>query len=327
MFDVISFGEAMCRLSTTEFERFEQATNLKMDAGGAEANVVVGTARLGLQSAWVSLLPENALGYSVRNKIRTAGVDTSMVKFVGRGRMGLYWVEFGANPRRTKVLYDRKDSAISRIIEGDIDWNRVMKTRVFHTSGITPALSDQCKKATFDAVKAAKGSGALVSFDVNYRNKLWTKEEAAETIRPLMEYIDILITTEEDTALVFDITGDSYEEVARKIYDEYKCPITAITIRENVTIWKNYWTAIAFDGNRVYRDKKYDLEIVDRFGGGDSFSAGFIYGYLSKGDVQEALRYGNAFSALKHSNRTDFNWSSLQEVENLLEQDSLRVER
>jgi 2-dehydro-3-deoxygluconokinase len=328
MFDVMTFGEGMLRLSTVNYERLEQSSDLKMDLGGAEVNVAVGVSRLGLSSSWVSLFPDNPLGYAARNKVRSAGVDTSYLKFSDKGRMGLYYVEFGANPRRTKVFYDREDSSISNITRNDFDFSAILKTRLFHVSGITPALSDTCAAATKEAIAAARQNKALISFDVNYRSKLWKRDKAREVLEPLMTDVDIMITTEEDTDVVFGIQGKDYEDVARKLHDKFGCSMVVITIRENISVWKNKWTALAYDGSRVYRDRTYDLEIVDRFGGGDSFSAGFIYGILEKkGDAGEALRYGNAFSALKHSNRTDFNWATLSEVENLLSQTTFRVER
>ncbi len=324
----MTFGEAMMRLSTTGFERFEQASDYKMELGGAEANVAVGAARLGLFASWISLLPENSIGFSARNKIRMTGVDTSWVKFSKKGRMGLYFVEFGANPRRTKVLYDRENSSIRNISLEDFNFQEILKTRLFHMSGITPALSTSCEKATKEAILAAKANGALVSFDVNYRHKLWTGSAAKTVLEPLMKHVDILITTEEDIEIVFGITGETFGDSARKLQKKFGFKVVVITVRENISVWKNLWTAIAFDGNEIYTDRKYKLEIVDRFGGGDSFTAGFIYGYLEKnGNVQEALKYGNAFSALKHTNPSDFSWASLEEVESLLIQKTLRVER
>lgn len=328
MFDVMTFGEGMLRLSTRDFERFEQASTCFMDFGGAEANVAVGVSRLGLTSSWISVLPNNKLGLSARNKLRTAGVDTSFVAYSPKGRMGLYFVEFGANPRRTTVLYDRKDSSISLMEQDDLDFSSILKTRAFHTTGITPALGRGCAMATKNAMKAAKENGAIVFFDVNYRQKLWSVQEARSTIEPLMEYVDVLITTEEDSNKVFGVAGSDYSEVASRLRDKFKFKVVAITIRGDQSVLRNTWTSIACDSAQQYTDKTYELELVDRFGAGDSFSAGFIYGYLTKkGNIAESLKIGNAFAALKHSNRTDFNWSSLEEVLSLLGDSSSRVER
>jgi len=328
MYDVMTFGEAMLRLSTMDFNRIEQADVLKADVGGGELNVAVGTSRLGLRSAWISILPDNPMGCLVQNKIRATGVDDSLIKFNSRGRMGLYFVEFGANPRRTKVIYDRKSSAISLIEDDDFNFKKLLDTKLFHVSGITPALSSGCRRATEAALAAAKENKSLVSFDVNYRARLWTEAQARECLTPLMKYVDILITTEEDTERVFKISGKDYRKVASKLQKKFGFKIVVITLRENISIWRNTWSAIAFDGQTFYDDKKYDLELVDRFGGGDSFSAGFIYGYLTGNrDVRRAVQYGNAFSSLKQTNPSDFPWATLDEVKSLINQKSLRVER
>lgn len=328
MYDVITFGEAMLRLSTPDYKRIEQTDIFNASIGGGELNVAVGTARLGLNSAWLSLLPDSPIGYLTRNKVLEAGVNTSLIKFSKKGRMGQYFVEFGASPRRTKVTYDRELSSISLIEEHDFNFKEIIKTKLFHVSGITPALSEGCKLATMSSIVAAKENGAIVSFDVNYRQKLWSEDEANKYIIPLMEYIDILITTEEDIQKVFKITGKDYYEVAEKLFKKFNFATVAITLREDISVWKNNWTAIAYDGNRFYDDKKYELELVDRFGAGDSFSAGFIYGYLTEDkDIETAVKYGNAFSALKHTNPTDFNWATLDEVKSLIGQKTLRVDR
>jgi 2-dehydro-3-deoxygluconokinase len=274
------------------------------------------------------VLPDSKLGLAARNKLRMAGVDTSFVKYSKNGRMGLYFVEFGANPRRTSVLYDRKDSSISLMKEEDLDFSSIIRARAFHATGITPALGSGCAAATKNAMKAAKENGATVFFDVNFRKKLWTAREARSSIEPLMDYVDVLITTEEDSNEVFGVAGSDYGEVAARLLDKFKVKVVAITIRGDVSVQRNTWTSIAVDSERRYRDRTYELELVDRFGAGDSFCAGFIYGYLTKaGDIAASLEIGNAFAALKHSNRTDFNWSSLDEVLGLLGSGSSRVER
>ena len=328
MYDVITFGEGMLRLSSPNFERIEQANAFNIVVGGGELNVAVGTSRLGLKSSWLSLLPESSIGRLALSKIRSTGVDTSLIKMSDKGRMGLYFVEFGASPRRTRVIYDRKDTSISLIDDEDFDFEKILKTRLFHISGITPALSANCKKATKDSIGYAKKNGALISFDINYREKLWSEEEAKKCLTPLMEYVDILITTEEDTERVFKITGDDYREVAKKLFKKFSFKVVVITLREDISVWKNNWTAIAYDGDSFYDDKNYEIEIVDRFGGGDSFSAGFIYGYLTfNRNIGIGVKYGNALSALKQTNFSDFSWSTLEEIEKFIDQKTLRVER
>lgn len=340
--DVVTFGEAMVRLSPPHFERLEQTHSLDVNIGGGELNVAVGVRRLGLESAWVSRLPENAIGRMLENRVRQFGVDTSRIVWAVKGRVGLYFVEFGAAPRPSSVLYDREHSAISAIQPGEVDWSRNFSgCRWFHTSGITPALSDSAAAVTREALQAAKASGLTVSYDLNYRGKLWSPEKARRVQEPLMEFVDVLITTEEDTRVVFGIegpahdehegfqkvSGESYQVPARRLQEKFKFKAVAITLRENPLVWRNTWTAIVYDGDKFYEDVKYDLEIVDRIGGGDSFSAGFIYGRLVHQSYAAALRYGNAFSALKHTMAGDFNWANLSEVERLLKGASLRVAR
>jgi 2-dehydro-3-deoxygluconokinase len=342
MVDVVTFGEAMIRLAPPRFERLEQTSSLDVQIGGGELNVAAGVSRLGLKSAWVSRLPKNALGRLLENRVRQAGVDTSHVVWAGDGRMGLYFVEFGAAPRASSVLYDRAHSAISAIRPREVDWQKVLDgAQWFHTSGITPALSDSAAQVTREALAAAKQAGLRVSYDLNYRSKLWSPEKAQAVQEPLMEYVDVLITTEEDTSVVFKIRAEgktdgkgftsvsaqSYQEVARRLQEKFKFQAVAITLRENPLVWRNTWTAIAYADGKFYDDVKYELEIVDRLGGGDSFSAGFIYGLLVKKSYEAAVRYGNAFSALKHTNPGDFNWATLAEVESLLKGASLRVAR
>ena len=342
MVDVVTFGEAMIRLVPPHFQRLEQTTSLDVQIGGGELNVAVGVARLGLKSAWVSRLPRNALGRLLENRVRQAGVDVSELIWTKDGRLGLYFVEFGAAPRPSSVLYDRAHSAISAIRPGEVDWKRVFTgAKWCHTSGITPALSDPAAAVTLEALQAAKQAGVTVSYDLNYRGKLWSADKAQAVQEPLMQYVDVLITTEEDSGVVFkikaegktdargftEVSAESYKEVARRLVDKFHFKAVAITLRENPLVWRNTWTAIAYADGKFYDDVKYDLEIVDRIGGGDSFSAGFIYGVLAKKTYEAGVRYGNAFSALKHTNPGDFNWSTLAEVENLLKGASLRVAR
>lgn len=341
MADVVTFGEAMIRLAPPHFQRIEQTSSLDIQVGGGELNVAVGVRRLGLNSSWVSRLPENTLGRLLANRARQSGVDLSSVIWTREGRVGLYFVEFGAAPRPSSVLYDRANSAISLIQPGEVDWKRVFAgCRWFHTSGITPALSDSAAAVTREALIAAHQAGVTVSYDLNYRGKLWNPAKARAVQEPLMEFVGVLITTEEDTKVVFGIessggeAGDfqkvsasAYQEVARKLHEKFKFKAVAITLRENPLVWRNTWTAIAYADGKFYDDVKYDLEIVDRIGGGDSFSAGFIYGYLAHQSYAAAVRYGNAFSALKHSTPGDFNWATLAEVEQLMKGASLRVAR
>ena len=327
MADVVTLGEAMLRLSPPNSHRLEQTTSFDAKVGGGEFNVAVGVARLGLRSAWVSKLPENPLGRMVRNKAREQGVDTSNIVWSKSGRVGIYFLEFGANPRASSVLYDRANSAVSTLEAGEVDWKKAFQgCKVFHVSGITPALSKSCAAATLEAVKAAKDAGAKVSFDVNYRKKLWTPEEANACLVPMMDFVDILLTTEEDTGVVFGIREKTYQDVAVKLDERFGFEVVAITLREDLSVLRNNWSAIAYSNKQFYESRKYECELVDRVGAGDSFTAGFIYGYLT-GDIQKGVDYGAAFSAIKHSIPGDYNWATLEEVENQLKGAGSRIQR
>jgi len=327
VFDVITFGETMIRLSPPNYRRLEQTNLLEVNVGGAELNVAIALSRLGLNVSWVSRLTDNPFGVMIRNKAREQGVDTSNILWTKDGRVGLYFLEFGASPRSSKVIYDRANSAISQIKPGEVDWEEVLRgAKWFHTSGITPALSTSAAQVTADALKIAKRADCKVSYDLNYRARLWTEEEARKCQEPFMEYIDILISTEEDIGRVLGIRAVNYQEVAKKLAEKFNFEVVCITIREDISVLRNRWTAIAYSVGKIYDDKTYDVEIVDRLGAGDSFSAGFIYGYIT-GDVEKGLKFGNAYAALKHSIPGDINWSTLQEVENQIKGAGLRISR
>ena len=328
MYDVVTFGEAMVRLSPPHFQRLEQSRSLDLNVGGAELNVAVGVTRFGMRSAWISKLPKNSLGYLIRDRAQEFGVDCSHLTWSEKGRAGLYFLEFGASPRASSVLYDREGSAISMVQPGEIDWGTIFgKSKHFHTSGITPALSASAAEVTVEALKAAKKAGCTVSYDLNYRKKLWTPADAKKIQEPLMADVDILITTEEDTNVVFGIKEEDYEAVAERLAQTFEFKIVAITLREDLSVWRNTWTAIAYHDGKIFSDRKYEVEIVDRVGAGDSFTAGFLYGWLKEGDVEKGVRYGNAFAALKHTFPGDFSWSTREEVEALLKGAGLRISR
>ena len=324
---MITFGEAMIRLSTPNFRRIEQAKSLDLQVGGAELNTAVAVSRLGHSASWISRLPDNPLGRLVANHAREAGVDTSHVMYSKDERLGLYFLEFGAAPRASSVIYDRKGSAIAAVQPGMVPWAKVFAgTKWFHVTGITPALSASSAAATREAMMAAKAAGVKTSMDLNYRVKLWTTTEAGKCLSDLMQYCDVLITTEEDVEKVFGITGSNYEEVAAKVADKFKLDIVAITLRENPLVWRNTWTGMAYQKGKVYKTRTYEVEIVDRLGAGDSFAAGLIHGLLG-GDVQNALDWGVATSAIKHSIPGDFAWVRPEEVEALLKGGGLRISR
>lgn len=336
--DLVTFGEAMVRLTPPAFQRLEQAHGFDAYVGGGELNVAVAAARLGVGSRWVSRVPENALGHMIANRAREQGVDVR-VEWTADDRAGLYFAELGAAPRPSSVLYDRAGSAMSRITPGSVDWPSVFDgARWFHVSGITPALSESAAKVTAESLVAAKKAGLTVSYDLNYRSKLWSAERARAVQEPLMRHVDVLMTTEEDTRVVFGIgaeakdsyervDAESYEQVARTLENRFDLRAVAITVRENPRVLLNTWSAIVVAGGAVHRAPRYEVEVVDRIGAGDAFSAGLIVSRLENREWDEAVRFATAASALKHSIPGDFCLVTRGEVEQLLRGASLRVSR
>ena len=327
--DLVTFGEAMVRLSPPSFRRLEQATTLDIHVGGSELNAAVAAARLGLKTSYVTRLTQNPLGRLINDRAREHGVDTSQIAWTSADRVGTYYVEFGASPRANSVIYDRAHSAIARIQPGEIDWEKALDgAKLFYTSGITPALSSSAAKSTLEAVDKARAAGALVCVDLNYRARLWTQAEAREVMTEIAKKTDILFATEEDTLRVFGIKEATYEDVARRLAETFNLQIVAITLRENPSVWRNHWTAIAYETatNTVHRAPTYDIEVVDRVGSGDSFVGGFLYGYLTDG-VSKGVRYGVGMSALKQTIPGDLCWATVEEVERVLDGGGLRIDR
>jgi 2-dehydro-3-deoxygluconokinase len=336
--DLVTFGEAMVRLTPPAFQRLDQAHSFDVHVGGGELNVAVAAARLGVTSRWVSRLPDNPLGRMIANRGREQGVDVD-VEWTADDRAGLYFAELGAAPRASSVLYDRAGSAISRIKPGSIDWASAFDgARWFHVSGITPALSESAAMVTGESLVAAKKAGLTVSYDLNYRSKLWSTEKARAVQEPLMEHVDVLITTEEDTRVVFGIGGDksdsydrvdaeSYAQVARTLEERFDLRAVAVTLRENPRVLLNTWSAIVVSEGNVHRAPRYEVEVVDRIGAGDAFSAGLIVSRLEDRGWEDALRFATATSALKHTIPGDFCLVTRSEVDQLLRGASLRVSR
>ena len=319
MFDIVAFGEAMVRMSPPDFKRLEQTTTLDLHIGGAELNVAVGASRLGLKSAWVSKLPDNPLGRMIANKARELGVDISQVIWQNEGRAGLYFLEFGASPRASSVLYDRENSSFSSIKPGELDWQNILKdAKCLHLTGITPAVSESAAAAAMEAIKTAKACGCKVSLDLNYRAKLWSRQKAGKTLSAMMDYVDILVTTRGDTRTILDIKAETDEAMAAILLERYPFEVVAVSYRRGDTAWQCIWSALAQTRDKTFRTRTFTIDIVDQVGRGDSFAAGFLSGYIPTGDVQKALDFGVAFAALKHSFPGDFNWSTRAEVETLL---------
>ena len=317
----------MVRLSPPNFRRLEQMNTLDVQIGGAELNTAAALARLGRSSAWVSRLTRNPLGRLIANRAREAGVGTEHLVWTEEDRIGVYFLEFGAAPRASSVLYDRKGSSIANIRAGMVPWPQVFAgVKWFHVTGITPALSSSAAEATREALQAARKASVRTSIDLNYRAKLWSEADAGRWMSEFMGLCDVLITTEEDIDRVFKIKGKDFEDSAAHVAKRFKLETVAITLRENPLVWKNSWTAMALRDGKVYRTRSYEVEIVDRLGAGDSFAAGFIHASLD-GDLQKALDWGVATSALKHSIPGDFAWVTREEVEGFLKGGGMRISR
>jgi 2-dehydro-3-deoxygluconokinase len=342
-YKVVSFGEIMLRLSTKGFTRFIQAQDFDVTYGGGEANVAVSLANYGMESCFVTKLPKHEIGQSAVNHLRRFGVNTDNI-VRGGNRIGIYFLETGASQRPSKVIYDRSDSAIAGIKKDDIDWKTVFdKCDWFHWTGITPAISKDSREVLTDACMIAKKMGVRISCDLNFRAKMWSEKEAQSVMIPLMEYVDVCIANEEDAEKSLGLKAEKtnvekgqidelgYFRVAQTLKQKYNFDSVAITLRESYSASNNGWSALLLDNkdcSAPYRSKKYEINIVDRVGGGDSFASGLIYGLLNKTNTKEALEFAVAASCLKHSIPGDFNLVSIDEVEKLMKSGgSGRVER
>ncbi|MFN2571341.1 MAG: PfkB family carbohydrate kinase [Gemmatimonadales bacterium] len=318
---LVTFGEAMVRLTPPALERVEQATRFDVHVGGAEMNVAVLAARLGLASRWVSRLPDNALGRMIGARATEHGVD-ARVEWTEDARAGLYFVELdAAAPRARNVLYDRAGSAISMVSPGSIDWvSAFAGARWYHVSGITPALSDGTALVTAESLVAAKHAGLTVSYDLNYRSKLWSAERARAVQEPLLGHVDVLITTEDDARLVFGIAAES-QEVARVLQRRFGLSAVAITLRDSTR------AAVVFADGEMHSAPCHEVTVVDRFGAGDAFCGGLIVSRLEQRGWDEAVRFGAATAALKHTIPGDFCLVTRDDVERLLRGMRTRVSR
>lgn len=330
----------MLRLSTPDFKRFVQADTFEVTYGGGEANVAAALCNYGLNGTFVTKIPNNPIGQSAINHLRRYGVDT---QFIARGgeRLGIYFLESGASMRASQVIYDRAHASISEVETSEFDFDKILDgASWFHTTGITPALSDKAAALTEAVLKAAKAKGIITSIDLNYRKKLWTKEKAREVMTKLCQHVDVCIGNEEDadTTLGFkakdtDVTKgelnlEGFKDVFKQMKDKFNFKYIASSLRESRSASDNGWSALVYDGTEFYHTKQYDVRIVDRVGSGDSFASGFIYGLVTGMAMPDAAEFGVAASALKHTIPGDFNHATLSEVKELMKGDSSgRVQR
>lgn len=326
---IITMGEIMLRLSTPGQSRFVQTDTFDINYGGGEANVAVSCANYGHDAYFVSKLPTHEIGQAAVNALRRYGVHTD---YIARGgnRVGIYYLETGASMRPSKVIYDRSGSSIAEAQVTDFDFDAIMEgADWFHWSGITPALSADSAACLLEACKAAKRHNVTVSCDLNYRKKLWTPEQARKVMRPLMEYVDVCIGNEEDADLCLgfkpeaDVEGGStnaegYKGIFKGMMDTFGFKYVVSTLRESFSATHNGWKAMIYNGEEFYESKRYDINpIIDRVGGGDSFSGGIIHGLLTLPTQADALEFAVAASALKHTIPGDFNMVSADEVKAL----------
>ena len=340
MAKIVTFGELMLRLAPNGYYRFFQNDQMQATFGGGEANVAVSLANYGMDASFVTKLPSHAIGQAAVNSLRALGVDTKDIVRGGE-RVGIYYLEKGASQRGSVCIYDRAYSAIQLATREDFDWDKIFDgADWFHFTGITPAIGGDLVNICLDACKAAKAKGVKISCDLNYRGKLWTREEARKAMTELCKYVDVCISNEEDAKDVFgieaentDIYGgklnkDGYKSVAKQLKDTFGFEKVAITLRSSISANDNDWAAMLYDGENYCFSKEYHLHIVDRVGGGDSFGGGLIYALLSGKDTQAAVEFAVAASALKHSIEGDYNRVSVSEVEKLAGGDaSGRVQR
>ena len=337
---IVTLGEIMLRLSTPGNYRFIQSDRFDVVYGGGEANVAVSCANYGHDAYYVTKLPKHEIGQSAVNALRRYGVKTDYI-VRGGDRVGIYYLETGASMRPSKVIYDRAHSAIAEAEPEEFDFDTIMEgADWFHWSGITPAISDKAAELTRLACEAAKRHGVTVSVDLNFRKKLWTKEKAQSVMRPLMKYVDVCIGNEEDAELCLGFKPDAdiekgktdaegYKDIFRGMVNEFGFKYVVSTLRESYSATYNGWKAMIYNGKEFYTSRHYDVNpIIDRVGGGDSFSGGIIHGLLTKANQEEALEFAVAASALKHTINGDFNLVSAEEVETLMGGDaSGRVQR
>lgn len=328
---VVTFGEIMMRLNPEGYQMFYQAEKFEASYAGGEANVAVSLANYGIESSFVTKLPDNPLGECARNAVRHFGVDTKDIVWGGK-RLGLYFVEKGASQRPSRVVYDRADSSIATAKREDFDWAKIFEgAEWFHFTGITPALGGEMPAVCLDALKYCREHGITVSCDLNYRGKLWTKQEAGRVMAELMPYVDVLIANEADAADVFGIVGEGsdvesgklnkegYVSVAEQLVERFGVKKVAITLRTSLSAFDNLWAGMLYDAatKNACFSTEYKVHIVDRVGGGDSFGGGLIYALIAGKDTQGAIDFAVAASCLKHSIEHDFNLVKVKDVEAL----------
>ncbi len=342
---VVTFGEIMVRLGAPDYFKLIQANRFDVSYAGAEANVAVSLANYGLETDYITCLPDNPIAERCIMDLRGHKVGVDHILRTGK-RMGILYLETGSNARPSKVYYDREDSAIATVAPGSIDWKEILKDATwFHWTGITPALSANAAAECLKAIKTANELGVTVSCDINYRGNLWKYgKTAAEVMPEMVAGSEIILGNEEDCEKVFgikpkdfdatktngNVDQSSFLSVCQQMMERFpRCKKMVVTLRGAINANHNTWGGVLYNGKELIESRRYDItDIVDRVGGGDSFMGGLIFGLLHYQDDRKALEYATAASCLKHTLKGDYNWVTVQEVENLMGGDaSGRVKR
>ena len=327
-FDLITFGEIMLRLSPPRHERITDSDVFQKQAGGAELNVASGVALLGLRTGIISRLPHNKLGTYIKNRIRYTGVSDDFLIYDESpdARLGLYYYEMGAAPRKPTIVYDRKKASITRIQMEEIPDSVYSSARMFHVSGITLALCENMRNVAVEVIRRFKEAGAIISFDVNYRANLWTEQEARQTIEKILPLVDVLFVSEETSRRMFQKTGP-LEDILKSYADTYGTKVVAATQRTVISPREHNFTSLVYSAERdaFYTEEPYqNIDVIDRIGSGDAYVAGVLFGLLQYGDAETAMRFGNATSSTKSTVPGDLPSSDFAEIQRIIHEHSAR---
>jgi 2-dehydro-3-deoxygluconokinase len=329
-YDLVSLGEVMLRMSPPRYQRLRQARQLDVHVAGAQLNVAANMARLGWRTAFISRLPANELGLLARDTCQNYGVDMTHVPLVAGARMGVNYLEFTTTPRVGRTIFDRQGSAASTIAAHDFNWSSILDgARLAHTDGIFPGLSEGCREAAQIFLRTAREQGCITSFDMNYREHLWTTATARACWQELLPDVTVIVTNRSVSEAVFEFTGTDADIMAR-YHDAFGCDVVCLTSREILGVEHGAWQSQALHKGRIVTGRRYEFDIVDRYGTGDAFVAGLLHGYLQsdKSDVAFALDFGNAVCALAHTIEGDVIQFTAEEVQPLLNETlDLRVKR
>lgn len=319
-YDIIGLGEVMLRLSPPDKEKISQSETFDKNAGGSELNVVSGAAMLGIRSAIITKLPKNKMGNFIRNKIRYGNVSDDYIIYdhSPQKRLGIYYYESGAYPRKSSVIYDRANSSMCSLSISELPEDIYGKTKIFHVSSITMALAPSLKDTTLMLIKKFKEAGAYISFDVNYRASLWSEEEAREVVESVFPYVDFLFVSEETSRRMLQRTG-TLEEIMKGYANDYGCTLIATTRREVVSPTRHNFNSKIYMNGQFYEEEPYNnIEVIDRIGSGDAYLAGVLYGLIKYGTPEQAIEIGNALSAVKNTVLGDMSASSIEEIESVI---------